>query len=62
MTGQQQAQPEAELALGYCVKCHGYGRGEYVGPINSHSDAIRNHLRCPGPSPRREGGSRRARQ
>ncbi|PJN22435.1 hypothetical protein CG736_28400 [Kitasatospora sp. CB02891] len=38
-------QPRQET-LGYCVRCGTYGRGEYAGVINSHSDAIRNHRGC----------------
>lgn len=48
MTTDPQAEPEAEPTMGYCMHCGGYGQGEYLGPINSHSDAIRNHVRCPG--------------
>lgn len=53
MTGEQQAPASAAEAepttLGYCLQCGGYGRGVYAGPLNSHSDAIRNHEKCPGP-------------
>ncbi|GGQ89657.1 hypothetical protein GCM10010195_51940 [Kitasatospora griseola] len=46
--------------LGYCVRCGGYGRGEYAGVISSHSDAIRNHRGCneaQTPSPTAAGPS-----
>lgn len=51
MSGQQQAaeaDAEAEpTTLGYCLQCDGYGRGVYAGTLNSHSDAIRDHEKCP---------------
>ncbi|MFF2625891.1 hypothetical protein ACFVUN_08995 [Kitasatospora griseola] len=45
MSDQSAEQPQQEM-LGYCVRCGGYGRGEYAGVISSHSDAIRNHRGC----------------
>ncbi|RAJ42704.1 hypothetical protein K353_02380 [Kitasatospora sp. SolWspMP-SS2h] len=56
MNGRQQSadgdhvEPEG-LTLGYRLRCGGYGRGEYIATINSHSDAIRNHRDCPGSPP-----------
>ncbi|MFC8715811.1 hypothetical protein [Kitasatospora sp. NPDC057198] len=48
MTARQQVEPEPEpeLALGYCLRCGSYTRGEYVGQINSYAEAIRNHPGC----------------
>lgn len=38
-------QPEP-ADLGYCLQCGDYGRGKYVGTINSHSDTISDHVGC----------------
>lgn len=57
MTGQQQeAEPEPERTLGYCGVCHGYGHGIYVGTLNSNSEIITAHERCPGPRAARQAG------
>lgn len=47
MSSQQQAAETEPTTLGYCLQCGGYGRGVYAGTINSHSDAIRDHEKCP---------------
>lgn len=40
--------PVKDDCRGYCVVCGDYGRGTYNGPLNSHSDTIRNHRGCTG--------------
>ncbi|KDN83493.1 hypothetical protein KCH_49750 [Kitasatospora cheerisanensis KCTC 2395] len=51
------ADGEDAHAFGYCPSCRGYGLGTYDGPINSHSDRIRDHVNCP--SRRQATGARR---
>ncbi|MFI6117492.1 hypothetical protein [Kitasatospora sp. NPDC051164] len=40
--------PLRDECHGYCVVCGKWGRGTYKGPLNSHSDTIRDHIGCTG--------------